>query len=314
MDAIDRAHKPSRRVRPAWLTAAALLAATLLTACDGGPPPPARLESQATDQPELVAAAKGRIDIEGGLVKLAAKRDGVVHEVLVEEGAQVKSGQVLLVLDDQQARLSAALVEAELVEARSALAPLQVKLEAADREVRRLTPLMTKKMVEQRELDRALDTAALLRSEIEAARATIGTAERRLEVAELEIEQHVVRAPGDGRIVRRTARPGDGVSILNVTPLFLFAPDRPRIVRAELEERYLTRVRPGQAALVTMEADDSQRFPATVLRLGLVVGQRTASDDPNERQDNRVVECVLAIDAPDLLIGQRVIVRFLAGD
>ena len=60
-----------------------------------------------------------------------------------------------------------------------------------------------------------------------------------------------------------------------------------------------------------MEADESQHFQATVLRLGLVVGQRTPTDDPNERQDNRVVECVLAIDAPLLLIGQRVIVRFV---
>lgn len=213
-----------------WVIAAAVLVLALAVGCEDaarGTAAPPRPGGTAAD---YVAAAKGRIDIEGGLVKLAAKRDGLVGAVMVEEGDQVKAGQVLLVLDDEQARLS---------------------------------------------------------------------------------EQRIVRAPGDGRIVRRTARPGDGVSTLNVTPLFLFAPERPRIVRAELEERFLGRVKPGQPAVVTMEADETQQFPAQVLRLGLVVGQRTPSEDPNERQDNRVVECVLSIDVPELLIGQRVIVRFL---
>jgi hypothetical protein len=61
---------------------------------------------------------------------------------------------------------------------------------------------------------------------------------------------------------------------------------------------------------VTLEADEQQRFKARVLRLGTVVGNRTAGDDPAERQDARVVECVLALEAQTLRIGQRVIVRF----
>ena len=301
---------------PGWLITMAILALVLMAGCDREPPvsslPGQTPQDQtARNQPEFVAAAKGRIDIEGGVVKLAAKRDGVVHSVLVEEGDKVKAGQVLLVLDDEQVRLSAALAKAEWGQAQSAEGPLLVKLGAAEREVRRLTPLATRKLVDQRELDRAVDAVNLLQSELAATRAAVETAARKLKVAEFEIEQRVVRAPGEGRIVRRTARPGDGVSTLNVTPLFLFAPDQPRIVRAELEERFLGRVKPGQAAVVTMEADESQHFQATVLRLGLVVGQRTPTDDPNERQDNRVVECVLSIDAPVLLIGQRVIVRFV---
>ena len=43
-------------------------------------------------------------------------------------------------------------------------------------------------------------------------------------------------APADGAIVRRLVRPGDGVSTLNVTPLFWFAPGTNAIVRAEADE------------------------------------------------------------------------------
>lgn len=298
------------------LPVAALLTVltALLSAChpsqESAPTPD---PAAAKEQEPYVAASKGRIDIEGGLVKLAAKRDGVIHSVLVEEGNRVKTGQILLVLDDKEAKLSAELSRAELHQAQAAIPPLQVKLAAAEREFKRLSPLVSEDTVERRELDLNRDQVLLLRREIEAAQAAVETAAMRLKVAEFEVEQRVVRAPDNGRIVRRSARPGDGVSTLNVTQLFLFAPEIPRIVRAELEERFIPQVKPGQSADVVLEANENHHFKATVTRIGLVVGQRTPSDDPKEKQDNRVVECVLSIDAPDLLVGQRVIVRLQKG-
>ena len=50
-----------------------------------------------------------------------------------------------------------------------------------------------------------------------------------------------------------------------------------------------------------------------VLRVGRVVGQRLPPEDPAERQDTRVVEVVMTLEKGNLLIGQRVVVRFLAG-
>lgn len=289
------------------LTRVLLLAATLLLInCDASLP-----EAIAAPPENLfVAVARGRVDIEGGLVKLAAKRDGVVRSVLVEEGSYVKKGQVLLVLDDEQAKLSADLARAELEQARTAMPVLEVKLAAAKREVQRLTPLAAAEIVEQRELDLMQDQVKQLANEIKSAQASVMTAQKRLKVAEFEIEQRIVRAPTDGQIVKRTAREGDGVSTLNVTQLFLFSPSSDKIVRAELEEQFLPLIKVQQAAEVIIEANDKQRFPAVLKRIGLVVGQRTPTEDVNEKQDNKIVECVLTLNAPDLLIGQRVLVRF----
>lgn len=287
-----------------------LWAALALAFALGGCAADATHEPAAPAAVAAVASAKGRIDVEGGVVRLAARRDGVVQKVFVEEGQRVRAGDPLAQLDDQSARLATGLARAEWDAARQALPVLQVRIEAAEREVRRLEPLAADDSVPRQALDEAVDRLRVLRAELAAARAAVATSARRLASVEHEIEQRVVRAPLDGTIARRHARPGDGVSTLNVTPLFVFAPDAPRIVRAELEERFLPGVAPGQPAEIVLEADGSRRFPARVLRLGQVVGARTASDDPSERQDSRVVECVLAIDAPELLIGQRVIVRF----
>jgi hypothetical protein len=42
-----------------------------------------------------------------------------------------------------------------------------------------------------------------------------------------------------------------------------------------------------------------------------VFNTRQAGDDPTDRVDVRVVECVLQLEESPLLIGQRVIVRLL---
>lgn len=257
----------------------------------------------------FVAAAKGRVDIEGGIIRLAARRDGIVEQVMVEEGDQVQAGQVVALLDSQQARLGVEQARAEVSQAQRGVATIRVKLASAEREERRLAPLAEERIAPSQEYDRARDEVLILKSELGSAEAAVEVAASRLRSAESEIEQRIVRAPLDGQIVRRQARPGDGVSTLNVTPLFLFAPNAERIVRAELEERFLAQVVPGQSAEVSLEADEAMKFEAKVLRLGKVVGARTASDDPSERSDVRVVECVLSINAPNLLIGQRVIVR-----
>lgn len=260
-------------------------------------------------QTEFVAAAKGRVDIEGGVIRLAARRDGIIEQVLVEEGDQVRAGQVVALLDSQQARLGVELAHAEVSQMQKAAVTIRIKLASAEREERRLAPLAGERIASRQEYDYARDQTLILESELGSAKAAVEVATSRLRSAESEIEQRIARAPLDGQIVRRYARPGDGVSTLNVTPLFLFAPNAERIIRAELEERFLSQVLPGQSAEVLLEADETTKYQAKVLRLGKVVGARTPSDDPSEKSDIRVVECVLSVDAPNLLIGRRVIVR-----
>lgn len=262
----------------------------------------------------ILASAKGKVDIEGGVIRLAARRDGVIAEVLVEEGARVRRGQVLAQLDDATARSQVTLAEHEVRQAEQELERSAVELAAARREMARLEPLARSDNVPRQDLDRAQDAHALAMVAAQSARASVATARARQAVAVREVDERKVVAPLDGQVIQRQARPGNGVSTLNVTPLFLFLPDVPRIVRAELEEQYLHTVAPLQTAEIVLEADPTKTWRGTVLRLGRVVGARTPSDDPGEKQDNRVVEVVVGFaEAQNLLIGQRVVVRFLAG-
>jgi HlyD family secretion protein len=236
----------------------------------------------------------------------------VVQTVLVEEGARVEPGAVLARLDNSLAEQDLALARSELAHAKARGAALRLELTARERERNRLEPLADDDTIPAQELDLARDHEAQARAALQEQEAAVQVAWQKMRVAEQRASEGEVRAPAAGVIIRRHARPGNGVSVLNVTPLFVFAPQAPMIVRAELEERFLPEVRAGQRARVILEADDLRQFKAEVIRVGRLVGGRTPSDDPGERQDNRVVECVLLLEErTDLLIGQRVLVRFV---
>lgn len=296
------------RTRSAAACIAALLA-TSLAAC--GKPEPKQTTAVSAAQP--IAIAKGKIDVEGGVIRLAAQREGLIQEVFAEEGDRVRKGQVLAQIDTRQAALAVAQAKADLAEARARLMTATARSTAADREAHRLAGLGQLDAVARQEADKAADEAQVQRGELAAARAGVEVAEQKLRTQEFEIEARQVRAPLDGRIVRRSAKPGDGASTLNVTELFLLAPDTARIVRADLDEQFVSDVKPGQRADILLEYDEKQVFRGRVLRLGEVFGSRKlANDDPNERQDTRVVEMVVTVEGDQALrIGQRVLVRVM---
>jgi len=300
----NRSPAPSRL----WLSAAVLIGAAFFMFREEAPQAQAAPKSPVAASP-YSAIAKGHIDIKGGLLRLNARRDGTVQKVSVEEGDTVKAGQLLIVLDDQQARSALEIAKAELEQAKRALPALEAKRIAAEREEARIAPLTTDNTVARQELDQAADQTRLAKAEISAATAAVETAALRVKAAELEMDRHALRAPSDGQIMQLHTRVGETVGAQS--PLLLFAPNTPRVVMAELEERFVPAVKPGQSAEVILEADESRKYSARVLRIGKMVGARTPSDDPHEKQDEHVVECLLSVDAPQLLIGQRVIVRIL---
>jgi HlyD family secretion protein len=166
--------------------------------------------------------------------------------------------------------------------------------------------------VAAQKLDQAKDQVRASEANLNALRASVGTAVARKNEADYNLEMTIIRAPADGRIVRRYANPGSGASTLNVSNLFDLEPRTARIVRAEIAESALPAVVVGQAVEISPEADDTKIYTGKVLRRAAVFGARKLqSDDPSERTDERVVEVVVSADGIPLLIGQRVLVKFM---
>ena len=296
-------------------------AALSLAAC-GGPPPAggpggpggdksAKIDPASVETP-YAAIAAGKVDIEGGLVDVAARAPGIVREVLVQEGDKVKKDQILARQEDDDARLSRNRVAAQLAQAEAQLPILEVQLDAAVREEKRLERLMADNATSQQIYQQAQDNTRQLRAQLQAQKSSIALVRAQLAEANYQVELYVIRAPADGTIVRRYANPGSGASTFSVTAMFQLQPDSLRIVRAEVEERSITLVKVGQKVEIVPESDQQKSYVGQVIRIAGVMGSRKlASDDPSQRADERVVEVVVdANDAP-VIVGQRVLVKFL---
>jgi HlyD family secretion protein len=272
----------------------------------------AKIAAAHAPKSPYVAIANGKADVEGGIIQVAARSAGVVRDVLVQEGDDVVKGQVLARLDDDEARISAQRAAAEVSQAKAQIAVLQVQLSTANREYGRLQGLVATNFVAGQKLDQARDSIRAAEAALQAQRAAIQTAEARLGEARYREELSVIRAPADGRIVRRYTNPGAGASTLNVSNLFDLEPKADRIVRAEISEGALPFVAIGQSVQLAPESDPTKTFTGKVIRRAAVFGARKLqSDDPAERSDERVVEVVVATQNAPFLIGQRVLVKFM---
>jgi len=273
--------------------------------------------TNATAPPAAYAAvARGQVDIEGGLLTLSMPREGTLAKVAVHEGDHVKQGQLLAALDTQPATLAIEAAQAQLEQIQAQLKLIAVKQVGAKQRAQRLAAAVAAGAGDGQSADDAREAAAQLDAEQQSTRAALSMASQKLDEARYELKQRSLLAPFDADVVQVSAQPGASVSPTS-GPLFTLLPQKPRIVRAELNDSFVGVIQPGMPAEVVPDnGRDDTRWSAHVLRIGRVYGPATLENDPQVRANARTVECVLAFDEPtsdqtkNLRIGQRVMVRF----
>lgn len=162
---------------------------------------------------------------------------GPVREVLVQDTHTVSRGDVLVRLDDTDARLA-------LASAQARLAAAEADLQKAEIDLRRRAALGSSGSVSQDEL-----TAA--RNAVNVASANLRMARAARDQARVDLERTVIRAPVDGVISRRQVQVGQrvqpGAMLMVVTPI------QDVYVDANFKESQLARVRPGQPVTLVSE-------------------------------------------------------------
>jgi RND family efflux transporter MFP subunit len=164
----------------------------------GAPPPPAVTVAQPVDK--LVTEwdeYTGRFEAVDQ-VDVRARISGVLGEVKFKEGAIVKEGDLLFLIDPRP-------FERVLDRERANLVAAQVRAEFAKKDVERARPLLKNQTISEQVFDQRL------RAEREA-EAAVRSAEASVRSAELDVEFTRIRAPLDGRIGRRLVSEGNFIT------------------------------------------------------------------------------------------------------
>lgn len=260
--------------------------------------------------PAYAAMARGQVDVQGGLIRIAAPRDGTIAELHGEPGSAVQAGELLAQLDPKQAELAAGIAKAQLDQASARAAALRTQAGGLKPRAERAAEAAKAGAATQQSADDAQQALAEANAQLGEADAAVEAARQHLKQAQHEVAVLAIRAPVAGHVVARTAHLADVVSAQSGTALFTLLPDAPRIVRAELNETFLPKVAVGMHADIVTQDGAGKTYPATVERIGDVFGPSTLIEDPQEASDTRDVICILKLDTDELRVGQRVQVRF----
>lgn len=284
--------------------------ALALGACSSGGGQPA---PDVAAQSQWLAVARGTVDVEGGMVQVAARTDGLVESVAVQQGDQVKAGQVLAKLDPRASKIQVARAKAGVEQAKAQLAELQVSLKQAEQRAPRIAEAASAGAATGEAAGQARAEVASLKAKQSAAHAELDVAQQNLAAAQLQLDGTTLRAPVAGTVVARQVAVGQSVSASSGRPLFELLPDRPRIVRAQVDADDAGGIHPGMQAEVVRDSGGGPVYHAEVSWVGQVLQSGSFSRDPLARALANEVDCTLALtpgSAPPLRIGQRVLVKF----
>lgn len=291
----------SRRFALAGLLGAGFLGAATWIAVSriAGPKVPVARVTRGPLVQTIVTTGRVRPPARATLAPLVA---GKVTELGADEGDTVKAGQVLLVLDDTEARAVVQQAEARVTDievqgkqvrtissrdAAEAVKRARTRLDDARRTHARIQSLYTDGIANRETLEEAGTALSLAESELRAAQiqrkdvrgtrsdridAARRQAEAELSAARARLGHHRVTSPFDGTVVERGVELGDIASA--GSPAFVVVRAGETELVVEPDERNLALLALGQSAVASAEAFPDQRFDARVSYIAPVVDPR----------------------------------------
>jgi multidrug efflux system membrane fusion protein len=229
-------HDPSAgRLRPTLCAIAGLL----LAACSDS-----EHTAMRTDPVPVVVASVERkaialeVDAVGAVepintVQVRSQVDGQLLSAAVRDGQDVAAGDLLFRIDPRP-------IQAELEQARAALARDHAQLDEANAQLKRYEPMASQGYV-------SADQMVQVRTTAEVAEAALKVDEANIRGLELQLGYTEIRAPIAGRIGRVLVQPGNVVQVSDSNPLVVLNQIAPIYVGFALPQRFLAGV---QAASV----------------------------------------------------------------
>ena len=204
---------------------------------------------------------------------VAAEITGRVAEVLVEEGMAVKKGQVLARLDDTLASTDVATANSRIDSATAAIVSLRAQLADAERILKRTQDLAKSHLASDADLTKADTQVADLRAQLVRSEAELATARSDARHAVEVLAKHQIIAPFAGIVVDKNAQPGEIISPMSAgggftrTGICTLVDMDSLEIEVDVNEAYISRVRPEQSVKATLDAYPDWTIPARVIAI-----------------------------------------------
>jgi RND family efflux transporter MFP subunit len=204
---------------------------------------------------------------------VSSKVTGKVIEVNVEEGMEVREGQVLARLDDSTLQAALKLYRAQLEAAKQQIPESEVRLQQARIQLQRQERLRQEGLNTPNDIDNARAEVDSLVARIASAQEQVKVAESQIAVQLTAIDDTIIRAPFSGVAISKDAQAGEMVSPVSAgggftrTGICTIVDMRSLEIEVDVNESYINRVTTGQPVSAVLDAYPEWQIPANVITL-----------------------------------------------
>jgi RND family efflux transporter MFP subunit len=219
-------------------------------------------------------------------VDVRAQREGMVSQLAVEEGRQVKAGEILGRLDDRAMQAELDKARADLLVAQNNVKYKQAENQAKEANLKRQQLLRTSGLSSDADLEQAEFEAKATAYEIDSWNALVKSNQAQIQSLNIELEQTQFRAPFSGVVARRYVRVGQTVS--KDDPCFRVSQLGPLQVNFQVPESSGEKPSVGSPVKLSIVADAKRSFTARIIKVGPTVDPASDSFDVTAQLDGNV--------------------------
>jgi HlyD family secretion protein len=300
-------------------------------------PPPPIMPARSPYADTLAAA--GIVEAQTENISVGSATPGVVVQVLVKVGDEVKAGQPLFRLDDRQLQGELAVKRAMVSQSKSEL----IRLEAEPRKekipvivaqvnearaaviretdaLKRTEETFARKVTTEQDLIARREALAGAQASLDKSQAdldllkagswqydrdvvseAISKAEADVAKIEIELDRLIVRALMAGQVLQVNVRPGEFVGTPPNQPLVILGNIEKLHVRVDIDEFDIPRFRSELPATAVPRGNLQMRYPLKFVRVEpFVVPKKSLTGDNTERVDTRVLQVIYEFDPAGL--------------
>jgi multidrug efflux pump subunit AcrA (membrane-fusion protein) len=254
-------------------------------------------------------AGAGIVESAGENISISTPVPGMVTDVPVHIGQQVKAGDLLFKIDARDLEAELVVREAAAAEARSRVPEAQSNLDDAQQMYDSYKAVIGNGAVTREEFNRRRFGLAGAQSRVDQANAAIVSADAQVTETRMELSRRRVTAPNDGEVIQLKIHPGEYAQVGPLsTPLMVIGQTRTLHVRTNIDENDAWRFVRDSRAIAYVRGNPGLSTPLKFVYVEpYVIPKASVTGDPGERVDTRVLQVLFAFDPNRLnvFVGQQ---------
>lgn len=273
------------------------------------PPAPPPFAEPARSPYTNTVAATGIIEASRENVRIGTSKPGLITRVHVSVGSRVKTGDLLIQLDDREARAKVVTTRAQVEALRASLKADQVMVADATDQFARIEKLRKENVASDDERTRKEFQLQNWQARVAKLEADIRATEAIATQAETELAVLTIRAPRDGTVLQVNIREGEFAETKPIEPLMILGEVDVLQIRADVDEQNAPLVATNQPAVAFLKGSTQNPLPLRFVRIEpFVIPKKSLTGDSSERVDTRVLQIIYALDNAKvpLYVGQQV--------